>query len=171
MRKEELKDWFWDKFNSCYSVKHDDYPHSVFMIYDLNYIRAKKLSNILNKDVEYPTMIKGVCLFEQDLKNEWLYCDYEKIWTFFKNNYSGSSQEISDLIKGWMEEHNKLKVLTPNQLGIVQFVVMEEHNKLKVLTPEMLCVLLNSLMEEHNKLKVLTPMEDIILFNTRDGRT
>ena len=107
-----------------------------FMIYDINFIRAKKLANIINKDVEYPTEVKGVCLFEQDLKNEWLCCDYEKIWTFFKNNYSGNSQEISDLIKGWLEEHNKLKILTPMYLYFHQFSMLEEHDKLKVLTPK-----------------------------------
>ena len=114
MSTEELKIWFLDKFNSCYSVKYDDYPHSVFMIYDINFIRTKKLANILDKDVEYPTVIKGVCLFEQDLKNEYLWCDYYEIWTFFIKNYSSNYQEIRTLIKGWLEEHDKLKVLTPN---------------------------------------------------------
>ena len=113
MSNEELKIWFWDKFNSCYSVKHDDYPHSVFMIYDINYIRAKKLANILNKDVEYPTKIKGVCLFRQDLKNGHLWCNYDEIWSFFIKQYSSNPLEISNLIKGWLEEHDKLKVLTP----------------------------------------------------------
>ena len=117
MTEEQLKIWFWDKFNSCYSVKHDNVPHSIYMYYDINFIRAKKLANILNKDVEYPTEIKGVCLFEQDFKNEWLCCDYDKIWTFFKNNYSSNYQEIRKLIKGWLEEHHKLKVLTPVSWG------------------------------------------------------
>ena len=161
MRKEELKDWFWDKFNSCYCVKHDDLSDSIFMIYDINFIRAKKLANIINKDVEYPTEVKGVCLFEQDLKNEWLCCDYEKIWTFFKNNYSGNSQEISDLIKGWLEEHNKLKILTPNSWYSIGVIALEEHNKLKILTPMYLYFHQFSMLEEHDKLKVLTPKNNI----------
>ena len=116
MTKEELKIWFWDKFNSCYFVKHDNYPNSIFMYYDINFIRTKKLANILNKDVEYPTEVKGVCLFQQDLKNSYLLCNYDEIWSFFKENYSSNSQEISQLIKGWLEEHNKTKVLTPKYL-------------------------------------------------------
>ena len=155
MSEEELKIWFWDTFNSCYPAKHDDYPDSIYMIYDINFIRTKKLANILNKDVEYPTMIKGVCLFEQDLKNEWLCCDYDKIWTFFKNNYSGNSQEISDLIKDWLEEHNKLKVLTPMYNYFENYDELEEHNKLKVLTPNFRKTLKAEWLEEHNKLKVL----------------
>ena len=113
MTKDELKIWFWDKFNSCYSVIHDDYPDTIFMCYDINFIRAKKLANILNKDVEYTTEVKGVCLFHQDFKNSYLFCSYYEIWLFLVYNYSGNYQEISKLIKGWLEEHDKLKVLTP----------------------------------------------------------
>ena len=136
MSEEELKNWFWDKYNSCYPAKHDDYPDSIYMIYDINFIRTKKLANILNKEVEYPTEVKGVCLFRQDFKNEFLWCDYSEIWSFFKNNYSSNSQEIRELIKGWLEEHNKLKVLTPTNKDKGIFIMFEEHNKLKVLTPE-----------------------------------
>ena len=39
INKKDLIEWFWDKFNSCYLVKHDDYPESVFMYYDPQYIR------------------------------------------------------------------------------------------------------------------------------------
>ena len=35
-------EWFWDKFNSCYLVKHDDYPQCIFMFYDPQYIRKLK---------------------------------------------------------------------------------------------------------------------------------
>ena len=113
MTKEELKDWFWDKFNSCYLVKHNDYPNSVFMFYDTNFVRSKKLANILDKEVEYPKEPKGKCLFELDFKNKYLFCDYDNIWTFLELNYSINYQEIKKLIKYWLEEHNKLKVLTP----------------------------------------------------------
>ena len=119
MTKDELKIWFWDKFNSCYSVIHDDYPDTIFMCYDINFIRAKKLANILNKDVEYPTEVKGVCLFHIDFKNEYLWCGYDEIWSFFIENYSSNHLEIRNLIKGWLEEHDKLKVLTPILAGIM----------------------------------------------------
>ena len=41
MNKEELKIWFWDKFNSCYTVKYNGIS---FMFYYPNYIRYKKIS-------------------------------------------------------------------------------------------------------------------------------
>ena len=159
MTKEELKIWFWDKFNNCYCVKHDDYPQSVFMIYDLNYIRAKKLANILNKDFEYPTKIKGDCLFRQDLKNGNLWCNHDEIWSFFIKQYSSNYQEISGLIKCWLEEHDKLKVLTTvlNFKGTGN--MLEEHDKLKVLTTVMQLFFQYDQLEEHNKLKVLTTIK------------
>ena len=113
MDKEELKIWFCDKFNSCYCVKHDDYQDSIFMYYDINFIRAKKLANILNKYTEYPTEIKGVCLFELDFKNSYFICDYNEIWSFFQQKYSNNYQEIRTLIKGWMKEYDKLTILIP----------------------------------------------------------
>jgi hypothetical protein len=44
MVKEELSKWFWDKFNSCYPVVHEDYPKIIFMFYDENFLRQKKLA-------------------------------------------------------------------------------------------------------------------------------
>ena len=131
MQIDDLKIWFWDKYNSCYSIK---YNNKIYMMYDPNFIRAKKLANILNKEIGYPTEVKGVCLFQQDLKNSYLLCNYDEIWSFFKENYSSNSQEISQLIKGWLEEHNKTKVLTPFPV-LSDFYKLEEHNKIKVLTP------------------------------------
>ena len=107
--KKNLNIGFWINLTR---VKHQDYD-IIYMIYDINFIRAKKLANILNKDVEYPTEVKGVCLFRQDFKNEFLWCDYSEIWSFFQSKYSSNYQEIDDLIKSWLGEHDKLKVLTP----------------------------------------------------------
>ena len=82
--KKNLNIGFWINLTR---VKHQDYD-IIYMIYDINFIRAKKLANILNKDVEYPTEVKGVCLFRQDFKNEFLWCDYSEIWSFFQSKYS-----------------------------------------------------------------------------------
>ena len=113
MTEQELKIWFLDKINSCYCVKQNDFDDIYFMIYDINFIRAKKLANILNKNIEYPTEVKGVCLFRQDFDSESLLCDYNRVWMFFLSNFSRNDQEINDLIKGWLEEHDKLKILRP----------------------------------------------------------
>ena len=81
-----MKEWFWDKFNSCYPAKHDVYPHCIFMIYDTNFIRTKKLATILNKDVEYPTEVNGDCLFQQDYTKNYLWVNTD-MWLFIRENY------------------------------------------------------------------------------------
>ena len=83
MTKEELSKWFWDKFNSCYPVKHEDYPESIFMFYDEQFFRQKKLARVLNEDLVYPSKVTGKCLFRLDYKNNFLWCNYDEIWSFF----------------------------------------------------------------------------------------
>ena len=76
MNKEELKNWFWNKFNNCYPVMHKNYPKSIFMFYDPMFVRQKKLCRITGEELSYPTDVKGICLFEQDYKNGYLYMNY-----------------------------------------------------------------------------------------------
>lgn len=87
MNKEELISWFNNKFNSCYYVKHEDYPESLFMFYDIKTIRKIKLAKL--SGIKYNiNKISGLCLFEQDWKNKKFYCDYNEIWKFLNDNYS-----------------------------------------------------------------------------------
>jgi len=88
MTKEELEKWFLDKFNSCYSVKHIDYPHKLFMFYDGNFIRQKKLARVLEQDLICPTKVDGICLFEIDYQTNKIWCDYSNIWVYFINYFS-----------------------------------------------------------------------------------
>ena len=125
MTEEQLKEWSWDKFNSCYPV---EYNNKMFMIYDTNYIRAKKLANILNKDVEYPTEIKGVCLFEQDFKHNYLWCDTDEIWLFLIINYNSHYGKIEKLIRGWLEEYDKFKNFSPWNYKL-QSILLNIKNK------------------------------------------
>jgi hypothetical protein len=114
MTKEELKIYFWNKFNSCYPVIHDDYFKNVFMFYDINYIRAKKLANIIDKDFSYPTEVKGKCLFQLDFNFNWFDIDNE-LW---KDLYSKCPSEIDTLsefrilINEWLSEYENLCNLT-----------------------------------------------------------
>ena len=135
MTDEELKDWFWNKFNSCYCVKHEDYPESLFMYYDKNFYRQKKLARVLEQEVIYPSKVDGICLFEQDYENNFLWCNHKEIWSFFEENSNYNYQEISDLIKCWLVEHSKLQVLTPQVQYIWTDFKLVEPSKLQVLTP------------------------------------
>ena len=81
--KEELTKWLIDKFNSCYPVTHTDYPKSIFWFYDKKITRKIKLCKINNQDITLPAIVTGICLFEENYKNNYFNCDYHEIWTFF----------------------------------------------------------------------------------------
>ena len=87
-----------------------------FMIYDLNFIRTKKLATILNKDVEYPTEVKGECLFIHDCTKNYLWVNTD-MWSFIRENYY-KHIEISKLIKSWLEENYKCKDLIPHRITL-----------------------------------------------------
>ena len=135
MTKEELSKWFWNKYNSCYPVVHEKYPENIFMIYDEQFLRQKKLTRVLNEDLIYPTEVKGRCLFRQDYKNHNFWCDYNEIWSFFERNYSTNYTHIQTFIRSLLEEHDKLIVLTPHNCIWFFLLQLEEHDKLIVLTP------------------------------------
>lgn len=115
MSKEELSKWFWDKFNSCYPIKHKDYPKSIFMIYDEQFLRQRKLARVLDEEIIYPT-VKGKCLFRQDYKNNVLWCNYDEIWLFFERNYSPNYIDIRSLITNLLEE-----TVTPKEYDMTKY--------------------------------------------------
>ena len=54
--------------------------------------------------------------FEQDEKNGQLWCQIDRVWSFFETNYSSKYSDIQLIIKSLMERHYKLKELTPDCL-------------------------------------------------------
>jgi hypothetical protein len=134
MTEEQLKDWFWDKFNSCYPVMHDDNPHCIFMFYDINYTRAKKLANILGKEASYPKEVVGINIFDIHFESNTFYCDHLKIWSFLERNGGGRhGLDISYLIISWISEYDNLKRLLPlDNIGVEPFED-DDYKKLKVL--------------------------------------
>jgi len=136
MNKEEISKWFWNKYNSCYPVVHEDYPGNIFMFYNEQFSRQRKLARVLDEELSYPTEVKGKCLFRQDYKNGWFECNWFEIWSFLERNYSSNYTDIQTLIKSLLEEHDKLQALTPGSITTSPSSVLEEHDKLQALTPE-----------------------------------
>lgn len=122
MIKDNLINWFWDKYNSCYLVKHDDYPDSIFMYYDPQYVRKMKLANLSGEKIS-KTEISGICLFEQDWKNKCFYCKYDEIWCYLYKNYSDKYVDVKQFIVDRLEEHTKMSVLTPIENNIKKYGV------------------------------------------------
>jgi len=146
MTKEELSECFYDKFNSCYPVVNNLYPKSIFWFYDEKYIRKCKLSKLNNIKITLPNKVNGICLFEQDLTYKYLWCDYEKIWSFFENNYIMSYRGVQNLINDIIFDCVKLNKLTSQ---------MEWTNKNRDLEISN-CIILNDLasdiISESNKI-------------------
>ena len=92
-RKEYTKVWFKDLLNQM-EMKEDrkKYPDSIYFFID-------------NKVV-----------MEQDEKNERLWVDYKKIWSFFHSEFNLNWLETSHLIKGMVEEHFKMRSFTPRRI-------------------------------------------------------
>ena len=152
----DLITWFNNLFNNCYYVKHDDHPDSIFMFYDLRYVRKIKLSQITGKPITQPKNITGVCLFEQDWKNSYLWCKYNEIWKYLEDNYSSKYNDIQSFIKDRLEEHTKMNVLTVCVHEMNMYELLEEHTKMNVLTVGRSFNGRHAKLEEHTKMNVLT---------------
>ena len=156
MDEQELKQWFWNKFLSCYCVKHDDYPNSIFMIYDKQFLRKVVINSILGKPIEYPKEVKGICLFEQE--NNYLWCNYDEIWSFLKNNNTSNAVGVQSLIMNWLSETDKLNALTPVNTITTSIAKLSETDKLNALTPFFGIGTAILWLSDADKLNVLTPI-------------
>jgi hypothetical protein len=126
---EFLKLW-----HSCKWMKWDRYPESVFMVSE------------------------GKVLFEQDWKNNYLYCKYSKVWCLFESKFGYNNIQIVDMISGILEEQLKKRALTPLRTIKQWHIVLEEDLKNGVLIPNGCNSISLSLLEEELKKGVLTPM-------------
>ena len=112
MTKEEISNWFINKIRSCYPVvKHEDYPDSILWVYDEKYVRKLKLCKLNNQEIILHNKVKGYCLFRQDLKSQYLWCDYDEIWSFLESNYSYNYNENKLLIKNILSDYAKLNTI------------------------------------------------------------
>lgn len=160
MTKQELIKWFDNYFNNCYYVTHSDYPKSIFMFYDLKYVRKMKLNKIKGQ-LSLNNNIVGECLFEVDWKNNYLWCDYDKIWTYLNDNYSNNSGDIQKFIKDRLE-YTKINTLTPKGDLFNQPIKLEDNTKMNTLTPLMGSIIRSATLEathkmKHTKMNILTP--------------
>ena len=157
MNKEELTDWFWNKFSSCYPVKHDDYPDSILWIYDEKFTRKLKLCKLNKQEITLPNKVNGKCLFDQDLKSKYLWCDNTEIWAFFKQNYSEDYNEIQSLIKDILSDTTKLNVYTPYVDTAISNLILSDTTKLNVYTPLHQVKVHIEILSDTTKLNVYTP--------------
>ena len=164
MTKEEIQIWFRNKFNSCYGVVYEDCSESIFMYYDPQFIRQKKLSRILGEEIEYPIRPTGICLFEQDYKNGYLFMNYDEITSFIYENYSNNWLEIKELISIMLKDDSKLQILTPMELFPKPNTQLKDDSKLQLLTPTCQKPLSFNKLKDDSKLQILTPTCEFSIF-------
>jgi len=126
---EFLKLW-----HSCKWMTWDRYPESIFMVSE------------------------GEVLFEQDWKNNYLFCKYSKVWSLFESKFEYNNMQINDMISGILEELLKNGVLTPHLAYLVRCHQLEELLKNGVLTPCSNIGIGSMGVEEHLKKGTLTPV-------------
>jgi len=133
MTKQEAISWFWNKFNLCYSVQHYEYKENIYMFYDEQFIRQKKLSKLSGKENKIPNKIKGVCLFELDLKNNFFWYDYNEIYLFLFYNYSCNSDIINSLIFEILKDTIKSNELIFGYKMLWTTMMLKDTNKLTII--------------------------------------
>ena len=85
--QEEAKKFFLEKLEGCYYIKHKDYPDNIFWFYDKNFLRQKKLCNILGKKYIIGDINNGELIFEQNLDSKRLWIKYQEIWSLLEKKY------------------------------------------------------------------------------------
>ena len=111
MTNEEVKNWFLEIYNNCYIVKSDEFPRSIFKVYDINYIRSKKLANIIDKDISLPLYINGKILFDIYDNSTTIWVD-KYIWTFIFENLICDLNLAEQLLNIWLGEYLQISNLS-----------------------------------------------------------
>ena len=141
MKKELI-----DKINSIvnkYGIEHTlkmfDGSDIIRRVYQDNLLEFLNQFNDLNR-IEKDNIICYVdkdrlLLFAyfQDRKNEVVYINYNKIWSFFYDVIGLDDKEIQDIIKNWLDEVYNLSGLTPiNYLGVFSCLLKETNNLIHI---------------------------------------
>jgi hypothetical protein len=98
LTEEELTDveLIMNKFNLCYPIIRDNDYKNIYWIYDEEYIKT----SVKNK-------VNGYCLFEQNIPNNFLWCDNDMIWSIIKK-YIMNDKDTQTFIKKYFYNNNKL---------------------------------------------------------------
>ena len=127
-KEEEAKKFFLEKLSNCYQITRENkFSNYVYWVYDPEKVKDKAftrsskfglVNSVLNdeKFIE----IKDHVIFWQDLKNEYFYVNYEKIWSVFESKLGLNYQEIKDLTTGWLNKHTKLREYIT---GLYNFII------------------------------------------------
>jgi hypothetical protein len=106
----------------------------------LEKVAIKYLNKIYGNLEEYRTdehpdivfFVKGKKVYmEQDLENDFLYVDYDIIWSDLENTFSLEDNKIQSIIKDWVEVTYNLRGVTPWWSVVLGVKTVEETYKVK----------------------------------------
>jgi hypothetical protein len=97
------KKQFFYLFNNSLKITIDGYDNSIFYIWNKSIDRQLKYNRLfnVNKQIKYEFNQKDI-LFGQDLKNKYIWYNYEKIYLKLKENIDYKDLNINELIDGWL---------------------------------------------------------------------
>ncbi len=92
-----------------------------------------------------------------NIKNNELYCSYDKIWSFLRKKYGLNDKETQLFIKNVVEMHFRNMEVTPLNLNNLQLGSVEMHFKNMEVTPKSLDAITDTVVEMHFKSMEVTP--------------
>jgi len=125
----DKKDFF-HLFNNSLKIIINDNLDSIFYVYNKSIERQIKYNRLfnLNKPIKYNFNTNDI-LFEQDIKNKYLWYDYDKIYLKLKKNNKYKKMIICDLIKSWLVDDTNWNQYTPDCcLGGLMTLLVDDIN-------------------------------------------
>ena len=108
--------------------------------------------------------------FHQEDRNDYLWCDYDEVWTFFRRDLGLNYDDAQELIQQLVDETLNCKVNTPSGIMLGFNYKVDETLNCKVNTPEMNAIKKPSLVDETLNCKVNTPfISSCLSFSLVDG--
>jgi len=124
---------------NSFKITLDGYDNSIFHVWNKSIERQLKYNRLfnVNKSIKYSFNKKDI-LFEQDLKNMYLWYNHDNIYLKLIENIDYKNLNINTLIDGWLKDDTNWKQYTPNQI-IQQFDnVLKDDTNWKQYTPHIL---------------------------------
>ena len=117
LSNEELKEWFWSKFDDCYHITKDKNDRPYYIYYDSQIIRQMKLSKLSGDEqfLSYSSIPWGVCVFNKDHEDGHLYLN-KILYKVLETNYNYRWEDNKNLINSWLIE-SRNSLLATSQFG------------------------------------------------------
>jgi hypothetical protein len=123
------KEQFFFLLNNVLKITLDNNPNSIYYVWNKSIDRQLKYNNLfnVNKQIKYNFNQKDI-LFEQDLKNMYLWYDYDNIYRKIKQKNEYKDLIIKDLISGWLKDDTNWKLYTPSRIEGFYFLLKDDTN-------------------------------------------